>query len=46
MFEVLLLMFSWLPAPLDKIVFGALCILVVVVLIKLVAAIIDMLPFT
>lgn len=46
MFDVLLLMFSWLPSPLDKLVFGALCILVVVVLIKLVAAIIDMLPFT
>ena len=46
MFDVLLLMFSWLPSPLDKLVFGAFCVMVVMALIKLVAAIIDMLPFT
>jgi hypothetical protein len=45
-FDVLLLMFSWLPAPLDKLVFGAFCIMVVTALIYLVAAIIDALPFT
>jgi len=45
MFEILMLLFSWLPAPLDKLFFGAFCILLVVVLIKLIAAIIDMIPF-
>lgn len=45
MFDVLLLMFSWLPAPLDTLVFGAFCILAVMALIKLIAAVIDMIPF-
>lgn len=44
-FEILYLLFSWLPPPLDKLFFGAFCILLVVVLIKLIAAIIDMIPF-
>lgn len=44
-FEVLYLIFSWLPPPLDVIIFGAFCFLLVMVLIKLVAAIIDMIPF-
>lgn len=46
MFEVLYLLFSWLPSPLHEIVFGAFCILLLVVLAKLIAAIIDLLPFT
>lgn len=45
MFDVLYLMYTWLPSPLDKIVFGALCIMAVIALIKLIAAIIDMIPF-
>lgn len=45
MFEVIRLMFSWLPAPLDSILFGAVCLLLVIVLIKLIARIIDMIPF-
>lgn len=45
MFEALYLLFSWLPSPLDKLFFGAFCILLAFVLIKLVAAIIDMIPF-
>ena len=45
MFEVLYLLFSWLPSPLDKLVFGAFCILLVFVLVKLISAIIDMIPF-
>lgn len=44
-FDVLRLFFSWLPSPLDTLLFGAFCILLVVVLIKLIAAIIDMIPF-
>lgn len=46
MFEVLYLLFSWLPSPLHEIVFGAFCILLLVVLAKLIAVIIDLLPFT
>lgn len=45
MFEVLYLMFTWLPSPLDKLVFGAFCVMLVVALIKLIAAVIDMIPF-
>lgn len=45
MFEVLYLLFTWLPPPLDKLFFGAFCILLVTALIKLVAVIIDMIPF-
>ena len=45
MFEVLYLLFSWLPPPLNVIFFGAFCIFLVVVLVKLIDAIIDMIPF-
>lgn len=45
MIEILYLLFSWLPSPLDKLFFGAFCILLVFVLVKLVAKIIDMIPF-
>lgn len=45
MFEVLYLLFSWLPSPLHEIIFGGFCILLLIVLVKLVAAIIDLIPF-
>lgn len=45
-FDILWLLFSWMPAPLNSIFFGAFCILLLFVLIKVIAAIIDMLPFT
>lgn len=45
MFDALYLMFSWLPAPLNVIVFGAFCIMAVVALIKLISVILDMIPF-
>lgn len=45
MFQSLFLLFGWLPSPLDVLFFGAFCIFLVVVLVKLVAAIIDMIPF-
>lgn len=45
MFELLYLMFTWLPSPLDKIVFGAFCVLAVVALVKLIGLFWDMLPF-
>lgn len=44
-FDVLYLLFSWLPPPLDALFFGAFCILLVVVLVKLIIAILDMIPF-
>lgn len=45
MFEILYLLFSWLPPPLNAILFGAFCVLLVMTLMKLIAAIIDMIPF-
>lgn len=45
MFEILYLYFSWLPAPLNVIAYGAVCLVLVVVLIKFIAAVIDMIPF-
>ena len=45
MFEVFRLMFSWLPSPLPEILFGAVCLLLLFALIKLVAKIIELLPF-
>lgn len=45
MFDILYLMFTWLPSPLDIIVFGAFCIMAVIALIKLIGVIIDMIPF-
>ena len=45
MFDVIYLMFCWLPSPLNILAFGAICILVVVALIKLIITILDMIPF-
>lgn len=45
MFEIIALLFSWLPSPLDVIVTGAFCILLLLALVRLIAAIIDMIPF-
>lgn len=45
MFDVLHLLFSWLPPPLDAIAFGSVCLLLVFAVIKLVGKIIEMLPF-
>lgn len=45
MFDALYLVFSWLPPPLNAIVFGAFCIMAVVALIKLISVILDMIPF-
>ena len=45
MFEVLRLIYSWFPAPLNVIVFGAVCIFGIVAVAKLIAIIIDMIPF-
>ena len=45
MFDILYLLYSWLPSPLHEIVFGAFCILLLIVLAKLVVKIIDLIPF-
>lgn len=45
MFEVFYLMFTWLPSPLPEILFGIICLLLLIALIKLIAKIIDLLPF-
>lgn len=45
MFEILLLLFSWLPPPLDIIVTGALGLVLIFALFGLIAMIIDMIPF-
>lgn len=45
MFEMLYLMFTWLPSPLDVIAFGAVCILAVVAVAGLIIMVKDMIPF-
>lgn len=45
MFEFLFLMFSWLPAPLNVIAFGSICIVLILALMRLIALIIEMIPF-
>jgi len=45
MFDILFLFFSWLPAPLNIIAFGAICMVLVIALVKFIAAVIDMIPF-
>lgn len=46
MFEILALLFSWLPPPLDAIAFGVVCLALLLAVIGIIAGIIDMLPFT
>lgn len=45
MFEFLFLMFSWLPAPLNVIAFGAVCIVLVLAVMRLIVLVIEMIPF-
>lgn len=45
MFDVLWLLFSWLPSPLNVMAFGLFCLFAVYVLIKVVGALLHMLPF-
>ena len=44
-FEILWLMFSWLPAPLNVIAFGAVCLLLLFVIFRVVCAVLDFIPF-
>lgn len=45
MFQVLFLLFGWLPSPLNALLVGAFAVFLVVALIVLIAKIIDMIPF-
>lgn len=45
MFDVLALLFTWLPSPLAEIIFGAFCLLLVFVVIKVVKFVLDLIPF-
>ena len=45
MFEIIQLLFGWLPPPLPAIFFGAVCLILLFAIIKLIAMIIDMIPF-
>ena len=45
MFEILYLMFSWLPSPLNVIAFGAVCIVLVLAVIRVIVLVFDLIPF-
>jgi len=45
MFDALMLLYSWLPAPLNVICFGAVCVVVVLAVMRFIALIWDLLPF-
>ena len=45
MFEVIFLLFSWLPSPLDVLAIGGLALLLVVALVRLIAFLWELLPF-
>lgn len=45
MLEAILLLFSWLPSPLNALAAGAFSLIVVVVIIRLVAFIWELIPF-
>ena len=46
MFDVIWLLFSWLPSPLNVICFGGICVLLSIAIIRVVIKVLDMLPFT
>ena len=46
MFEAIMLLFSWLPSPLNALAAGALVLVLVVTIIRLIAFLWELLPFT
>lgn len=46
LFEAIYFLFSWLPTPLDILAFGALSLVLVVTIVRLVLVLWDLLPFT
>lgn len=44
--DLLFLITGWLPFPLDIIVLGVLCLMLIWAVVKLISAVWDMLPFT
>lgn len=45
MLEAISLLFGWLPAPLDSIAAGAVALIVVVAVVRLVAFVWELIPF-
>lgn len=45
-FEAIYFLFSWLPTPIDLLAFGALSLVLVVTIVRLVLILWDLLPFT
>lgn len=45
MFDVIWLLFSWVPSPLNFILFGGICLLLVLALVRIVGKVLDILPF-
>ena len=46
MFEAIMLLFSWLPSPLNALAAGAVALILVVTIIRLIAFLWELLPFT
>lgn len=46
MFDVIWLLFSWVPSPLNIICFGGVCLLLAFAVVRIICKVIDMLPFT
>lgn len=46
MFEAIFLLFSWLPPPIDVLAAGAVALVLVVTVIRLIAFLWELLPFT
>lgn len=46
MLEAIFLLFSWLPSPLNVLAIGGVALLLVVTVIRLIAFLWDLLPFT
>lgn len=45
MFDILWLMFAWLPMPLNILAFGLFCLLILVVCLKVLRIIVEFIPF-
>ena len=46
MFEAIFLLFSWLPSPLNFLAVGAFSLILIVTIIRLIAFLWELLPFT
>lgn len=46
MFEAIFLLFSWLPPPIDALAVGAVALVLIVTVVRLIAFLWELLPFT